>query len=158
MSDRFHGPVVVGIDGTEETKRAAIYGAWEAHRRRVPLRLVYADVPPPPLCPLVVIADDDHLWAHEQFAAAEKLVSVGYPELRVETAVVAGSPAGMLVAESKRASLVVVGTRATGGLAGRLGGSVAAQVAAHAQAPVVVMRGSRQVAQTRFTAGRSWWV
>jgi nucleotide-binding universal stress UspA family protein len=72
------------------------------------------------------------------------LVSAGYPQLRVETAVVAGSPAGVLVAESKQASLVVVGTQATGGLAGHLSGSVAAQVAAHAQSPVVVMRGARQ--------------
>jgi len=51
-----------------------------------------------------------------------------------------GYPAGTLVAESTRASLVVVGTRATGGVRGHLAGSVAAQVAAHAGAPVVVVR------------------
>lgn len=144
MNDRFHGPVVVGVDGTEEAKRAVIYGAWEAHRRRVPLRLVYADAPLPQFGPLMVIADDDHLWAREQFTAAEKLVAAGYPDLKVETAIVTGGPAGALLAESKRASLVVVGTRATPGVVGHLSGSVAAQVAAHADAPVVVLRGARQ--------------
>jgi nucleotide-binding universal stress UspA family protein len=52
-----------------------------------------------------------------------------------------GGPAGVLVDESTRAALVVVGTRSTGGLLGHLAGSVAAQVAAHASGPVVVVRG-----------------
>jgi nucleotide-binding universal stress UspA family protein len=144
MSDRLHGPVVVGIDGTDEAQRAALYGAWEAHRRRVPLRLVYADAPLPQFGPLMVIADGDHSWAQEQLTTVEKLVSAGYPDVTVQTAIVAGSPAGALLAESKRASLVVAGTQATPGLVGHLSGSVAAQVATHAEAPVVVLRGARQ--------------
>jgi nucleotide-binding universal stress UspA family protein len=144
MSDKFHGPVVVGVDGTDEAARAASYGAWEAHRRRVPLRLVYADAPLRQLGPLMVIADDDHLWAQREFAAIEKRVTAEYPALRVEMAVVPGSAAGVLVSESVRASLVVVGTQSTGGIVSHLVGSVAAQVAAYAEAPVVVLRGARQ--------------
>lgn len=142
MSDRYHGPVVVGIDGGEEAEHAAMYGAWEAHRRRVPLRLVYADPPIPQFGPLPFVVADAAGWAGDRFAEVGKLVDAEYPGLPVETAVVPGSAAGVLVAESAHASLVVVGTRATGGLVGHLSGSVAAQVASHANAPVVVMRGS----------------
>jgi nucleotide-binding universal stress UspA family protein len=144
MSDRTHGPVIVGIDGTEEAMRAALYGAWEAHRRRVPLRLVYADVPVGKFGAWLPLADKEHAWVREQFAIAEKLIAAGYPDLHAQTAIMSGSPAGALVAESKQASLVVVGTQATPGLVGHLSGSVAAQVATHAHAPVVVLRGARQ--------------
>jgi len=144
MNDRYHGPVVVGVDGTEEAKRAAVYGAWEAHRRRLPLRLVFAAPPLPPLGALAVISDNDHRWAFDQFDEVEKLVRATYPELDIERAVPTGSPAGVLVGESDRAGLVVIGTQATGGIVGHLSGSVAAQVASHARAPVVVVRGGRQ--------------
>ena len=45
MTGTPHGPVVVGMDGSAEALRAAAYAAWEAKRRNVPLRLVFAHVP-----------------------------------------------------------------------------------------------------------------
>jgi nucleotide-binding universal stress UspA family protein len=94
---------------------------------------------------MVIVDDDpDQHWARAQFADAKKLVVAEYPDVHVQTAIVPGGPAGVLLAESRKASLVVVATQATGGLVGHLGGSTAAQVAAHAEAPVLVLRGERQ--------------
>jgi nucleotide-binding universal stress UspA family protein len=41
------GPVVVGVDGSAEAARAAEYAAWDARRRNVPVRLVFAHRPTP---------------------------------------------------------------------------------------------------------------
>jgi nucleotide-binding universal stress UspA family protein len=136
-------PVVAGIDGSDEAVRAATYGAWEATRRRVPLRLVFAHQPTPMWSPGVLVADEyrwEHDWVRAQLEAADHKVRASFPDLYIESVIVSASPAGALVGESRHASLVVVATRATGGFVGHLAGSVAAQVAAHAHGPVVVVR------------------
>ncbi len=142
MSDQLHGPVVVGIDGSEEAIRAARYGAWEAHNRRATLRLVSAHQLVPPWGPAIVLADDawQHGWLRDVLAKARDAVSEAYPDVSVETAAVAGTTASILVAESAAASLIVLATHASGGVIGHLSGSISAQVAAHAEAPVMVLR------------------
>jgi nucleotide-binding universal stress UspA family protein len=137
-----HGPVIVGIDGSDEAMRVGTYGAWEAKRRRVPLRPVFARQPTPLWSPGVLVADDyrwERDWGRARLAAAQDHVRAAFPGLTIETAVVKGSPAGALVEESRHACLVVTGTHATGGFVGRMSGSVAAQVAAHAHCPVIVV-------------------
>lgn len=145
MSSNPQSPVVVGMDGSVEATRAADYGAWEAKRRGVPLRLVFAYQPTPMWGPAILITNDyvwDRDWARETLIRAEKEVTGAHPDITVQSAVVAGGAAYALVEESRNASLVVLGTRASGGLVGHLSGSVAAQVAAHAHTPVVVLRPS----------------
>jgi nucleotide-binding universal stress UspA family protein len=132
-----HGPVVVGIDMSGESRRAARYGAWEARRRRVPLRLVGAHAVALRQ-PAQVLFDGDLVRA--MLGTVEKEIAADHPDLHIDTATIMGTAAGVLVAESRSASLVVIGTRATGGLLGHVSGSVAAQVAAHSDAPVVVLR------------------
>jgi nucleotide-binding universal stress UspA family protein len=87
---------------------------------------------------------NDYSWedkaASDLLATAKIEVTAGHSDLDVETVAVNGGPASVLVEESTTASLVVVATRARGGLLGHLAGSVAAQVASHASAPVVVLR------------------
>lgn len=143
MTGSSHGPVVVGMDGSAEALRAAAYGAWEAKRRNVPLRLVFAHAPAPMWGPSILLADDyrwERQWPRDMLVEAEQRVIAAHPDVTLQTAVVSGSAAGALVDESRSASLVIVGTRAVTGVIGRLSGSVAAQVAAHAHTPVVVTR------------------
>ena len=56
---------------------------------------------------------------------------------------IAGSAAGILVAESTYAELVVASHRGHGGFPGLLAGSVATQLVTHARCPVIVVRPQR---------------
>lgn len=144
MSTRPHrvdrDPVLVGIDGSESSQDAACLGAWEASRRGCPLLLVHGA----------------HV-AFAGFAGAERVAAArsagrqaligtelrthaGHPTVHVRSTLVIGSPAGAIVELSAHASLVVVGARGTGGFGGLRLGTVAAQVARHAHAPVIVVR------------------
>jgi nucleotide-binding universal stress UspA family protein len=62
------------------------------------------------------------------------------PKLAVSTELRVGSAAGELINASQGAGLVVVGTRGRGGFSELTTGSVAHHVAAHAQAPVLIVR------------------
>jgi nucleotide-binding universal stress UspA family protein len=59
---------------------------------------------------------------------------------------VTGGAAAVLVAQSRGAAMVVVGDRGLGGFSGLLIGSVAVQLAAHADCPVLVARGQSHLA------------
>jgi nucleotide-binding universal stress UspA family protein len=63
-------------------------------------------------------------------------------DLEIERVEVTGFPEAVLEAESRWAELVVVGNRGLGGFTGLLIGSVAVALAAHAECPVVVVRGA----------------
>ena len=77
-----------------------------------------------------------HLLA-DAVTAAERAVS----GLRISAEVIVGFPIGTLYDESRRAQLLVLGSRGLGGLTGLLVGSVAVGLAAQAGCPVVVVRG-----------------
>ncbi|MEV0267801.1 universal stress protein [Hamadaea sp. NPDC050747] len=141
-------PVVVGVDGSPSSLAAVAYAARDALWRGVPLRLVYAHESPlygylPMGMVSYSIAEAEHF--QEQVAklltdTAER-VQQQFPALTaVESKEVAGVPAGILIEESRKAALTVVGCRGVGGFAELLLGSVSAQLAAHAHGPVVVVR------------------
>jgi nucleotide-binding universal stress UspA family protein len=76
-----------------------------------------------------------------QRAVAEQLAgwSEKYPDVKVKRDVVAGSPAGELVAEGRGASLLVVGGKDHGTLSSALLGSVARNLMHHATCPLAVV-------------------
>lgn len=71
---------------------------------------------------------------------AMESVRVAHPEITITALVVQGPPGPTLVEASRGASLLVVGTRGHGELAGLLIGSVSQYSIAHAHCPVVVIR------------------
>ncbi len=147
VDDEAARPVLVGVDGSESALDAVRWAVREADRRRAGLRLVVVfgwmpveseDDPPLP----VSSARDELRRAAEQQldeAAAEAVALA--PDVPVARVVVTGYPTAVLVAESAKAQLVVVGDRGLGGFEGLLVGSVAPALAAHAHCPVVVVRG-----------------
>jgi nucleotide-binding universal stress UspA family protein len=143
MTTTLTRPVLVGIDYSPDSMAAAELGAWQAQRRRTPLRLVHAMSPPPAFGPgfgagwLAGAALRD---ATTLLSDVTDLLRRRHPGLEIRHAVLTGAAGAALVAESAAAVLVVVGARGTGGFPELLAGSVSAQVAAHAHAPVVVVR------------------
>ncbi|MGW0891273.1 universal stress protein [Saccharopolyspora sp. NPDC002578] len=144
MNEAQTEPVVVGIDGSGTARRAVRWAAGEAARRRTRLRIVYGDVFAAPAIPglrkaeappEVVRADVEKSLAEAAEAARRES-----PELAVETASLPGTPSSVLIEESRRAGLVVVGDRGLGGFTGLLAGSVAVAVAAHGHGPTAVVR------------------
>lgn len=137
--------VVVGVDGSAASTGAVAYAANTAAKRGVPLLVVtsytmpaamFAEgmVPPQPVydelereCGPIV----------EQAKATARKVS---PDVEVSHAVVEGNPAQVLIDYSRKAKMIVLGSRGLGGIKGMVLGSVSAAVASHAFCPVVVTR------------------
>ncbi|TCK22742.1 universal stress protein [Pseudonocardia endophytica] len=147
MTVHSEGPIVVGIDGSEEALKATRWAAGEALRRDRPVRLVAA-VPWSSfraLGPLAMEADEPReaafRVAREQIELAAAEAARTLPRDRVDGDVRDGRPATVLGAASEDASLLVVGDRGRGGFAGLVAGSVAVSVSATARCPVVVVRG-----------------
>jgi nucleotide-binding universal stress UspA family protein len=150
-------PLVVGVDGSEPSLRAVDWAADEAALRGVPLRLVYAcrweryegaalahDIGKP----------DAQVLPQDLVAAAARRAHARQPGLKVSSDVVFEEPEYALVREGREASALVVGSRGRSGLAELLLGSVGLAVAAHADCPVIVLRGSHDNQATHPGGGR----
>jgi nucleotide-binding universal stress UspA family protein len=137
------GTIVVGVDGSHESKQALRWALGEARvrgARIVALRAwVYPALAAGGLIP--VTADlVEQLSANEQKELAATVEEVaGESDVEVEQVVVEDAPARALVAASEDADLLVVGTRGHGGFSGLVLGSVSQQCAHHASCPVVIV-------------------
>ncbi|MFC8298901.1 universal stress protein [Micromonospora orduensis] len=141
-------PVVVGVDGSPSSLVAAEHAARAALLRSRPLRLVHGYLHPlgygVPLNPYDLGVPAPSAEAQEMLERTAADLTDRWPGLTVEVSQVAGGPGATMVEESRRADLVVVGSRGLGGFTGLLLGSVGAQVAAHAHCPVLVIRPDEQ--------------
>ena len=140
------GGVVVGVDGSDESWAAVRAAAWEAEHRRQPLTLLHGYFERLPYAaygrsPSPDVAEEALAGARNLLATTANQVRDLHSELSVHTRLAAGGGAGMLVQASREASLIVVGARGHGGFAGLSIGSAAAQTAAYAACPVLVVRG-----------------
>jgi nucleotide-binding universal stress UspA family protein len=142
------GLIVVGVDHSAGAKVALRFALEEARLREATLRVVHAwqfgylgatglegGLP-------AVGGDLDEF---RRAAAAELDAIIGEAagdadRIEVERRLEQGTPAAVLVDESRDADLLVVGSRGHGGFASLLLGSVSQQCAHHAQCPVVIVR------------------
>ena len=138
--------VVVGVDGSPCSLAAVDLAADEARLRGVGLRVVHGFIWPYfgiPLGPSSAGPPEGGL-RHEAegiLAEAVERARKAAPEVDVDGEIVTGGGSAVLVAEARDAAMVVVGDRGLGGFSGLLLGSVAVQLAAHAECPVLVVRG-----------------
>ncbi|SCL46489.1 Nucleotide-binding universal stress protein, UspA family [Micromonospora citrea] len=143
--ERADGPVLVGVDGSECSMEAVGFAFEEASRRGAPLLAVQAWLYPTPVGPgdiLPLVYDLDAYAAEQERTLAESLAGFAerYPDVPVRHRLVRGTPARVLVEESKAAQLTVVGARGRGPLSGLLLGSVSHAVLHHAHSPLVIVR------------------
>lgn len=135
------GPVVVGVDFSKGSAAALEYAAAVAKRRGLPLELVYAVEPqtaPPTYLAMTmheIVEEAEGALADEADALREDS-----PGLEVTTRFLAQSPTDALVEASRRASMVVLGSRGHGSFEQLLLGSVAWRVTSRAVGPVVLVR------------------
>lgn len=137
--------IVVGVDGSEESKQALRWAIDEGHLRNATVRAVH--VWTYPLIFAGEMVPPDVVDAHALRNAAQKAldetveeVAGDNPNAYIERVVEHGAVAHVLVEQAKEADLLVVGSRGHGGFAGSLLGSVSQQCAHHAPCAVVIIR------------------
>lgn len=138
-------PVIVGVDGSEASLRAAEWAALEAQRRKAPLRIVAAPGLPPRVraydeASSVTVANALRGLAARGLAAAVERVAELAPAVMVDTDLLDGPPALAVAASASGAELLVVGARGSGGFTALVLGSVSRHVASYVRCPVVVVR------------------
>jgi nucleotide-binding universal stress UspA family protein len=140
-----HGPVVVGVDGSEMSTTALGEAYDYASRHGLPLTVLHAwGVPAGDILGYTVAMpiDIDEIESDELRATAIAMAGHAerYPDVQVTLRVTQGRAAEALIEASKTASLVVVGSHGHGGFYGTMLGSVSQAVLKGAVSPVNVVR------------------
>jgi nucleotide-binding universal stress UspA family protein len=137
------GRIVVGVDGSPESRTAALWAAGEAGDRGRGLTLVHAVLPPvgsSSFGPSMPVGLNIMAEIREGALAELDEIATTLPASDIRTHIAVGSPSGVLIGASQQATMVVVGSRGQGGFKGLLLGSVSTQVATHSLSPVIVIR------------------
>jgi len=149
-------PVLVGVDGSEESLRAVEWAARQAKRHGSPLRIVSAPAMPPRMraeVDPVTVANALRGMAAQALAAALTRSEEVAPGLPVDTDLLSGPPAVALSAAGGDASMLVVGARGIGGFAAMILGSVSRYAAMHAACPVIVVRQETSAVHREIAVG-----
>lgn len=143
--------VVVGIDGSQAAIHAAEWAVDEAVSREIPLRLVEViskQVEPAPFASVGNVAMELE-YGETALRIASAAVEATGKAVKVETAILQGDPAAMLIAESRNAEMVCVGSVGIGRFARAFLGSTAAELAEAAHCPVAIIRSRSQHDQSK---------
>ena len=142
--------IIVGVDGSECSRRALSWAMREAAWHQFPLTVITvhrASARPATevYWPMPDYPDGTSLDEESVRKAVRELVNkaateAGEPVPDVTVTVTTGNPAEELVRASRGADMLVVGSHGRGGFASLLLGSVSSQVVHHAACPVVVIR------------------
>jgi nucleotide-binding universal stress UspA family protein len=149
------GSVVVGVDGSASGDCALRWAVAEAQRTRQPLHIVHALETEP------VLTNRQPLGTKQRPASSDPVLTAAVgvvramaPQTPVTAHSVTGFAAATLIAASKIARTVVVGSHGRGALPRALLGSVSQQVAIHCSSDVVVVReNSAQAGSGRVVVG-----
>jgi nucleotide-binding universal stress UspA family protein len=137
--------IVVGIDGSDGSRAALRWAVEEAVVRGAIVEAVSAfHVPYAGAASVMPLMLDPKEFEEAARAVLDKVLAEVSEEAAALPApitplVVEGPASTVLVEAGRRASMLVVGARGHGGLAGMLLGSVSRQVTEHATVPVVVV-------------------
>lgn len=137
--------VVVGVDGSPASAKAMAWAARYAEALGASVRAVLAWHYPAAAGPApigVAPASVSGEVEQNKHAELDKAVAATFgdpPRVPVQTKVVYGHPAQVLLDEARDADLLVVGSRGYGGFTGMMLGSVSTHCVTHATCPVTVV-------------------
>lgn len=144
---------VVGVDGSHDSRHAALWAAAHADDRVAELHLVAAWSVPvstamTPMSAVTTGASVDAIEASAN-AAVDELARELEPSLDipVHRSVGHGNPAATLLEASRDAELLIVGSRGLGGFTRLVLGSTSTQCATHSATPVAVIPSTASVVQ-----------
>lgn len=138
------GSIVIAYDGSVHSERALEW-AWEQARAEgrtldVVHALGLAELQAGTWAPSGVMIDAVRESAQGLVAGAVEQVRAAVPDIETRGHVIEGDPREVLAALSRRAHLLVLGSRGRGHMRTLLLGSVSAAVSHHAACPLVVLR------------------
>jgi nucleotide-binding universal stress UspA family protein len=132
--------IVVGVDGSEHSRRAIKWACDEADRRGSFLLLLFAQIGEPDHLPSWYQPGNGNVSAAEAVVDdAYGLVATRHPSVLARTEVVEWPPALALTVASRSAKLLVLGARGLGGFKELLLGSVSDQCIQYSHCPVVIV-------------------
>lgn len=134
--------VIVGVDGSSESKAALRWAVEQAHLTGQTVKAVMAWRQPMDIFGYALpspIANDIRLDCEKSLGSAVEEASVAHPDVKISSEVVEGLAPLVLLDEAKGADLLVVGSRGHGAFTGMLLGSVSQHCVTHATCPVVVV-------------------
>ena len=146
--------IVVGVDGSEESRAALAWAVEEGRLRQAPVLAIHAwEVPlvPAPtglVPPSVEVVGDLTELREDAASLVETMVreiAADAADVEIRPLTVEDKPVRALLdaAERNDAQMIVVGSRGHGGFVSLLIGSTSDQVARHATCPVVIHRQRR---------------
>jgi nucleotide-binding universal stress UspA family protein len=145
--------ILIGVDGSDPSRRALAWAMHEAIQRKAPLTVMY--VHPSPVRPATHVywnmptLPEGGLSPQQTRAAVQEFVDqvaheIGETVPEITISAVTGDPAEELVRASRDADLLVVGGRGSGGFHRLMMGSVSSKVTHHAACPITVVPGPRE--------------
>ncbi|MFE2103578.1 MULTISPECIES: universal stress protein [unclassified Streptomyces] len=138
--------IMVGLDGSPESRAAAEWAAREAQMRGLPVKLVHAWEPIPEHLAEATHRGAETLqhWTERIPREAAEGLRLRHPGVEVTTEQLTGIPAEALARAAQDAEQLVLGSRRLGGIGGFLAGSVGLAVVAHTERPVVLVHAGEQ--------------
>jgi nucleotide-binding universal stress UspA family protein len=149
--------IIAATDGSEDSLRAVEWAAREAALRQEQLRIVSVPALPPRMSHSPAAGDTVagliRQATQRALTTAAQRARDMEPGLAVSAQMLSGSPARALPEIAFGASMLVLGSRGTGGFSALLLGSVSRYAATHALCPVVVAREQTMAVHRKVIVG-----
>jgi nucleotide-binding universal stress UspA family protein len=135
-----NGPIVVGYDGSDSATAALQWAVTQAELSGADVEAISTWEWPASFgwAGPIPAGYDPEADARRLLEEAVAGAVAEHPGITIRTTVTEGHPAPALIEASKRASLLVVGSRGHGEFTGMVLGSVSRHCAAHAHCPVLI--------------------
>lgn len=146
--DNKYGPVVVGVDGSEVSRRATEVAFEEAQARRSELIAVHTWIDSQLQAPVAGFSISDEHWRAAQQEKSELLENYlqefaeTYPNVQVRKIITRDRPVRALTEAAEGARLLITGSHGRGGFKGMLLGSTSRALLQSAPCPMMVVRPS----------------